>query len=270
MTRVGRSVVVGLLVGLVVLLATQLRGDEYEARVGLLATPAGAATQFGEVVALSLPAVVEVARSPTVLAAAKTLSADVAVELVPASGLARLTVRAPSAEQAGRAATAIARAVIAADLLAPAGTLRLLDERPDVTQVAPDRPLGVGLALAAAVVAGVAAAALRQVRPGNGVRAALSSAGIHHPVTTAKADDPQLPDRLTALCAAAARPARVVAVVPALAKEAANLTRRMGVAPEDTGTAVIAVTPAGRRQDALSTVAGVLPADAVLVAVVLT
>jgi hypothetical protein len=268
MTRIRRSVVAGLLVGLVVLLATQLRGDEYEARVGLLATPVAGAPQFGEVVALSLPAVVELARSPSVLAKADAPAADVAVELVPASGLARLTVRAPSAEQASTAVTAIARAVIAANLLTPAGTLRLLDEHPDVTQVAPDRPLGAGLALVAAVVATVAAAALWQVRPG--VRAALAAAGIHHPVTTVTADDPDLPDRLTALCAAAARPARVVAVVPTLAKDAANLARRMGVEPDSAGTAVIAVAPAGRHQDELSTVAGVLPVDAVLVAVVLT
>jgi len=274
---VGRPVAVGLLVGLLILLVTQLRGDEYEARVSLLATPAAAADQFGEVVALSLPAVVEVARSPSVLAvaartgtSAEDLADGVAVELVPASGLARLTVRAPSAEQATKAAIAIARAVIAANLLTPAGTLRLLDERPDVTQIAPDRPLGVGLALAAAAVAGVAAAALWHVRPGNGVRTALTAAGIHHPVTTARADDPALPDRLKALCAAVARPARVVAVMPALAKDAATLARRMGVQPDGAGTAVIAVTPAGRRHDELSTVAGALQNDMVLVAVVLT
>lgn len=274
---VGRPVAVGLLVGLVVLLVTQLRGDEYEARVSLLATPAAASDQFGEVVALSLPAVVEVARNPSVLAAAArtgTSAADladgVAVELVPASGLARLTVRAPSAERAAKAATAIAGAVIAANLLAPAGTLRLLDERPDVTRVAPDRPLGVGLALAAAVVAGVAAAALWHVRPGDGVRAALAAAGIHQPVTTARADDPTLPERLKTLCAATTRQARVVAVVPALSKDATGLARRMGVKPEGAGTAVIAVTPTGRRHDELSTVAAALPKDAVLVAVVLT
>jgi capsular polysaccharide biosynthesis protein len=276
-STVGRPVLAGLLVGLLVLLVTQLRDDEYEARVSLLATPAGEASQFGEVVALSLPAVVEVAQSPSVLAeaartgtSAEDLAGGVSVELVPASGLARVTVRAASGERAAKAATAIARSVIAANLLAPAGTLRLLDDRPDVTQVAPDRPLGVGLALAVAVLAGIATAALWHVRPGNGVRAALNAAGVHHPVATAKADDPALPARLTALCTAAARPARVVAVVPALTKDAAGLARRMGVKPEGTGTAVIAMTPSGRRQDELSRVAGVLPEDAVLVAVVLS
>jgi hypothetical protein len=273
-----RAMAVGLLVGLAVLLATQLRGDVYEARVGLLATPAGAAPQFGEVVALSLPAVVEVARSPSVLrtAARSTgipaveLAEDVTVELVPASGLARLSVRAETGEEATQAATAIARGVIAANLLAPAGTLRLLDERPDVTQVAPDRPLSAGLALAAAVVAAIAAAALWQVRPANGVRAALSSAGIHHPVTTAQADDPGLPDRLTALCTAASRPPRVVAVLPTLTEEATALARRMGIKPHHTGTGVIAVTRTGRHQNELSTMAGILPKDTVLIAVVLT
>jgi hypothetical protein len=287
--RLGRPAVAGLVVGtltgLVVLLAAELRGEEYEARVGLLATPAapvaGVTAQYGEVVSLTLPALVEVARSPSVLNEAAThagipadeLGEHVAVELVPASGLARLSVRADSAAQAGAAAIAVARSVIDADLLTPAGTLRLLDTRPDVTQVAPDRPLGIGLALAAAVVAGITAAALRQVhRPGNrAVRAALAAAGIRHPVTTAGADEPDLAKRLTALCAASGRSARVVAVVPALAGAAKTLAKRMSVEhnQHSEGIAVIALTPRGR-QDDLATVVSALPADNVLLGVVLS
>jgi hypothetical protein len=116
--------------------------------------------------------------------------------------------------------------------------------------------------------------ALCHVRgPGNAaVRAALAAAGTHHPVTTARADEPDLPERLAALCAAAGRGARVVAVAPALAGQATALARRMAEDPRPTtGTAVIALTRGGRgRQDELATVAGALPADAVLVAVVLT
>jgi hypothetical protein len=285
--RLGRPVVTGLLVaaltGLAVLLATGLHGEEFEARVSLLAAPAapvtGTTAQYGEVVSLTLPALVEVARSPSVLQAAaaqaglpaEELGEHVAVELVPASGLARLSVRGRSAAQAGGAAIALARSVIAADLLAPAGTLRLLDTRPDVAQVAPDWPLGVGLALAAAAVAGIAAVALCRVRClGDGaVRAALAAAGIHRPVTTARAGDPDLPERLSALCAAAARSARVVAVVPELGGEAMALAERMAVKRHrnSAGPAVIALTRRGR-QDELAAVVSALPADSVLLGVV--
>lgn len=287
-TRLGRPAVAGLLVaaltGLTVLLATELRGDEYEARVGLLATPTtpvtGTTAQYGEVVSLTLPALVEVARSPSVLhtaaegtgMSAAELGEHVAVELVPASGLARLSVRGETAAQAGAAALALARSVIGEDLLAPAGTLRLLDTRPDVAQVAPDRQLGAGLALAAAVVAGIATAAFFHVqRPGNGaVRSALHAAGVHHPVATARAGEPDLPERLSTLCAAAARSPRVVAVVPALAGEATALAERMTVEHDrhTVGTAVIALTRRGR-QDDLAAVIGALPADNVLLGVVL-
>lgn len=286
--RLGRPVVAGSLVavltGAVVLLATLLRGEEYEARVGLLATPAaptaGVTAQYGEVVSLTLPALVELARSPSVLRAAagnwtspEELGEHVAVELVPASGLARLSVRAPSSARASAAATSIARSMVDARLLDPAGTLRVLDPRPDVAQVAPDRRLGLGLALVAAVVAGVTAAALCQVRrPGSGgVRAALAAAGTHHPVTTARADDPDLPERLAALCTAAGRDVRVVAVVPALAGQATALSRRMAADPwPAAGAGVVAVTRGGRgRQDELATVVAALPAGDILVAVVL-
>ncbi|MGW5749160.1 hypothetical protein ACWEVN_47625, partial [Amycolatopsis sp. NPDC003861] len=175
MKSVVSSVVVALLVGALVLVVGLTRGAEYQGRVSLLAAPAAAdGAPYGEVVSLALPAVVELARSPSVLAAAAPVSgysADelaghVAVELVPASGLARLSVRAPSAEQAGAAAMALGKAMIDADLLAPAGKLRTLDARPDVVTVAPDVPLVGGLALVGAVAAGLATTAVRRLTPG--------------------------------------------------------------------------------------------------------
>jgi len=277
------GVVAAVLVGMLVLLVTELRGDRFEARVGLLAGPAVQAaaggSQYGEVVALTLPALVELARSPSVIrtAAAKTglppdeLTEGVSVELVPASGLARLAVVGPSAEQSGAAVTAIARAMIDADLLAPAGALRLLDERPDVTQVAPDRPLGVGLALAAAAVAGVATGALRQLSRGlAAVRTALAAAGFRRPVTTLNAADPELVARLRTLCAAAARPVRVIPVTPELAARAVALAKRLpDTSGDPSADAVVMVTRAGGRQDELVAVAGVLPSTTIVVAVVL-
>ncbi|WP_306745155.1 hypothetical protein [Saccharothrix yanglingensis] len=274
-----------LLVAAAVLLAVEVRGEEYESRVGLLAGPAAAepgTAGFGEVVALSLPALVELARSPSVLSATadelgtttEELAGRVSVELVPTSGLARLSVRAPTAEQAALAAGRIARAVVDVDLLAPAARLRLLD-RPETTRVAPDRTLASGLALVAAVVAGLgtwAARHLRRTRPRDQVRAALASGGVRHPVTVLDDDDPDLVERLTVLCAASARPARVVAVVPDLTDRAEELAAAL---PDKTsepadGDAVVAVVPGGGRQEELAAVVGSLPAGATVVAVVLS
>ncbi|MDQ3405910.1 MAG: hypothetical protein M3548_21380 [Actinomycetota bacterium] len=302
------SVAVGLLVGAIVMLAAGLREPVYEGRVGLIASPVTeapgtAAAQYGEVVSLVLPALVELARSPSVLSAAvakvpdaptpEDLGQRVSVELVPASGLARLSVRAPSSESASALVFAVARAMIETNLLTPVSTLRLLDERADITRVAPDWLLVVGLALAAAVAAGVATAAVRNL-PTSGrsaqeqaVRDALSSAG-RLPAAILRGDDPHLVDRLTMLCAAAARRSRVIAVKPELTERAdalsASLAAGVGVkVPAMSGkhgtrgttdtppdAAVIAVTHGGRgRQDELIATVGVLPESAVLVAVVL-
>ncbi|WP_158850955.1 hypothetical protein [Saccharothrix deserti] len=285
------SLGVALLVALAVLLTVELGGEEYESRVGLLAVATdpppdgqapGVRAQYGEVVALALPALVEVSRSPSVLrtpadelgTTIEDLARRVSVELVPASGLARLSVRAATADEAAQAAMRIAQAVVDANLLAPAARLRLLD-RPETTRIAPDRPLAFGLALVAAVVAGLAAYAvghLRRTRLGDQVRAALTAGGVRHPVAVLPDDDPGLAQRLTVLCEASARPARVVAVVPELTERAEALAAGL---PDKTGEpgdgdAVIVLVPAGsRRHDELATVVGALPAAATVVAVVL-
>ncbi|RKT55435.1 hypothetical protein C8E97_4103 [Saccharothrix australiensis] len=270
----GECALLALLVGGLVLAATVFRGEEHQARVSLLAGPAGPdAPQYGEVVALSLPALVEVARSPLVLARAGTVAERVSVELVPASGLARLSVRAPTAAQASAEAAAVARAVVATDLLAPAATLRLLDE-PEVTRVAPDWPLALGLAFAAAVAAGVTTAAgrhLRRTRVSDTVRAALAAAGSDRPVAVLHDDDPGLVGRLAVLCDAATRPARVVAVVPELIPSAEALAARLPdkTAEPSDGVALVVVVPAGGRQEELASVVGALPAGTTVVAVVL-
>jgi capsular polysaccharide biosynthesis protein len=278
------SLGVALLVALTVVLAVELGGAEYESRVGLLAvaTDPGESAQagFGEVVALSLPALVEVARTPTVLRATADelgtttddLARRVSVELVPASGLARLSVRASTADQAAQAATRIAQTVVDADLLSPVARLRLLD-RPETTQVAPDRPLGFGLALVAGIVAGLAAFAvghLRRTRSRDDVRAALTAGGVRRPVAVLPDDDPDLARRLAVLCEASARPARVVAVVPELTDRAEGLAAEL---PDKTGEpadgdAVIVLAPAAGRPEELAAVVGALPTTATVVAVV--
>ncbi|MDX3195346.1 hypothetical protein PV458_43690 [Streptomyces sp. MN03-5084-2B] len=274
------SVAAALLVGALVLLVGVTRAEEYQGRVSLLAAPAAAdGAPYGEVVSLALPALVELARSPSVLQAAAPVSGygpdelagHVSVELVPASGLARLSVRAPSAERAGATAMALAKAMIDADLLAPAGKLRTLDARPEVITVAPDVPLVAGLALVGAVAAGLATAALRRLAPGAGpspVRRALAAAGVRRPVAVLREEDPSAADRLAVLCRAAGRPVRVLPVTPELTETAAKLAAGL---PEESGAgaSVVAVTPAGRDQAGLTATVGVLAADAVLVAVVL-
>lgn len=280
--KVPRALVEGVLaavaVGTLVLLAVSMRDGVSEGRLTLLATPSTPdSAQFGEVTSLAAPAVVQLVRSPSVLdVAAKAagttpdrLADAVAVELVPASGVARISVRADTSEHASWAVSAVAKAVIEADLLAPAARFRLVDDQPETARVSPDWRLATGLALTAAVIAGVAVATLRRLR-GNNVRTALAAAGISHPVVVAHDDDPGLAERLTALCVAAARPVKVLAVSPWLAERAEELARTLPDKASEPaeGTAVIAVAGNDRRSD-LATALAVLPASSVLVAVVL-
>lgn len=273
------GVLAAVLVGAAVLLAVATRDGVTEGRLTLLATPVAAdSAQFGEVTSLAAPAVVQLVRSPSVLDAAagaagttpERLADAIAVELVPASGVARISVRADSADHASAAVTAVARAVVEADLLAPAARFRLVDPRPETTQVSPDWRLATGLALVAAVIAGVAVVALRRLR--GDVRTSLAAAGIGHPVVVAADDDPDLTERLAALCVAAARPVRVLPVSPSLVERAEALARALpdkASEPAD-GTAVIAVASGDRaRRGDLATALAVLPASSVLVAVVL-
>ncbi|HUQ58474.1 hypothetical protein [Lentzea sp.] len=274
-----RAVLEGVLaavaVGALVLLAVAARDGVSEGRLALLATPSTPdSAQFGEVTSLAAPAVVQLVRSPSVLDAAareagtspERLADAIAVELVPASGVARISVRADSAEHAANAVSAVAKAVIDADLLAPAARFRLVDPRPETATVSPDWRLATGLALVASVIAGVAVGVLRR---GNTARSALTKAGIDHPVVIARDDDPALTERLTALCMAAARPVRVLAVTPKLADRAEQLARTLPDKASEPaeGTAVIAVVEKGRND--LATVLAVLPESSVVVAVVL-
>ncbi|MFI9452712.1 hypothetical protein [Amycolatopsis sp. NPDC052450] len=290
MTRIPRTAAlgaaVGLLIGSLVLTVGLSRDEQYQGRVSLLAEPIGrqegSVAQYGEVVSLTLPALVELARSPSVLQAAAPVSGyspeelgqRISVELVPASGVARLSVRAASSEQADAAASALGKALVDANLLAPVGRLRPLDTKADVAVVTPDTSLVTGLALVAAVAAGLAAAAIRRSmpsKPGGGtrsVRRALLAAGIQRPVAVLRGDDPAITDRLAVLGLATGRPVRVVPVAPEYSETAEKLAAALSADQNRSGSSVVAV--AGRRsQDELTAAAGVLPAEAVLIAVVL-
>jgi capsular polysaccharide biosynthesis protein len=229
------------IVGGAVLLYVAARPVEHQGRVSMLASPSArdaSDSEFGAVVSLSMPALVELAQSPSLLAKASAevpgsppadqLADNITLELVPASGLARLTVRADTAEAAGALATLISAELIRANLLAPAATLRTLDTIPEVTEVKPDSTLALGLALAAAVAAGVAVLALSSLlRPaiGSRLRRALTAAGVERPVALIDSGpEGDVVSELGSLQRASTRPLRLVAVTAALEDEAERLT----------------------------------------------
>ena len=291
-----RSAVAGLVVAVIVVAVAALQPARFEGRVGLVALPASegpaAATSFGEIVSVAMPALPELATSPTLLAqatasvpggpAAEELRPDVGVELIPASGVARITVRADTPDRAAALSEAVARGVIQADVLAPAADLRVLDSRATVTQVSPNLLLAVGLALLAGLVTAVGAAAyLRPFRPqvsaGAALLDALARAG-RPPVAVLDGSDPVLAGRILMLQQAADRPVRVIGAGPGLDEPVRELRgdlARSAVAigaddqaPES--TVVLAVVD-GRRtrpEDVTGAVAA-LPAGAVLLGVVL-
>jgi capsular polysaccharide biosynthesis protein len=158
------AIALGLLVG--GYLAT--RPASYEADVTLLATPAdtpkAGGVEFGSVVNLTLPGMTAIARSRSLLKLVRAqvpgapplteLSKSISVQVIPASGIAQLSVTADSPALAAALAKALGGQVISADLLAPVGRFRLTDNAPVAHKVAPDRHLAVGLGLVAALLVG--------------------------------------------------------------------------------------------------------------------
>lgn len=153
------------------------RPVEFQARFTLVATPTdrttGSASDLGSITALVLPSLTEVSRSPEVLARVSQdvpgagrqseLSSDVATELVPDSGVARITVTAGDPGQARALAASLASEITRLQLLAPAGAFRVFGLG-TATQVAPDMQLALGFALATGIVAGVLAGCLVALR----------------------------------------------------------------------------------------------------------
>ena len=294
--RAGIAVIVGLIVFAITAAAMLPRSDEYDARVSLLASSASkiqnSSTDFGSVVALGLPAVVEVATSPTVLEqVSRTVAGSpgpdelrdaVTVGLIPGSGLVRITVRADSPKVASSLATAIADEVAAADLLDPAASLRVLDESATVTEASPGISLVAGLGLVLGVIAGAIVYGLLAVlvpAPGGRAGRALAQAGLDRRVAviTWERGTP-IPAPLLAAAVGAGRPIRLVAADAesgADASELANVLWESGVpvteqlATDGTGTATVALAPARMAADDLALVLRALPADTDLLAVIL-
>ncbi|MCO5595385.1 hypothetical protein L7F22_049427 [Adiantum nelumboides] len=180
-----------------------------------------------------MPSIADLVTSPSTLDAVAAavpgspppdeLADDVSVELLAGSGVARVSVRAGSPELAARLAEAFAGRVAAADLLAPAGTLRVLDRQATLLEKGPDLTLGVGLGLIAGTLAGLGTAAVlvRRVRArrGDARRSVLSTlvAAGHGIVPVLSARDADAGERLLVLARAAGGPVRVAAGSPGVA-----------------------------------------------------
>jgi len=170
----------GLVLGLLL-----TRPPTYETRVGLVAVPAAAPVpaptvntnpEYGSVISLAMPALPEVAVSDPVLQRLgdrvpgidrTELAETVAVEVVPSSAVARITVQAETPEAAGAVLRAVVDTITSSNLLAPVGTFRVLgDPGSAPTLVRPDPLLAIGLgATAAALVGLMTAAAIQLARP---------------------------------------------------------------------------------------------------------
>ena len=222
----------GALLGLALLgyLATQ--SPTYQARVSLLAVPVDAASNqpgvdYASVVTLTLPSVIEFAGTDSVVEnAAAAAGVDVApedvsvaVEIVPASGLARVTVDAPTEAAASSAADSVVSQIVRADLMAPVAKMRRLDPPPaQATEVTPQLTRTVGLALLAAVLTGVmisfGVAVFRpRISSARQAAAAINDLGLRGVTPVIDSEDEGALEELASL--AALQPSRRVVLMPA-------------------------------------------------------
>lgn len=241
------------------------RSPTYRARVAVVATPVvgadGSNQDYGAVVSSVLPAVPELAVSTDVLDRLRgrypkmsqaDLEQSVAVELVPASGVARITATGASRAETTAVLRAVTDVVGTSDLLSPAGTFRVLGDvgvRP--TEVRPDPLLAAGLgALAAALVALLTVAAVQIARPrlltvSDVERVVRSVAPAHVPVVTHDRRSATVDLLVLHLVAAAPAATRVVSftagpvyadgLVQALAERLQQRVLSRGVASGDGG-----------------------------------
>lgn len=153
----------------------------YQARIALMAVPTESANSstanYAAAVSLTMAGIEDVAHSGSVLAKAvvgvpnaprlDALAGRISVDVIPGSGVARISVTGDTASQTVALTEAIGTGIVKADLLRPVGTFRLIDTRaPEARKIAPDLTLGLGFGLAAGLVAAIlAAAALPLLRP---------------------------------------------------------------------------------------------------------
>lgn len=170
--RYSFAILIGFLVTVVVAAVGASRSPQYEARVALIANPVKAAdtssADFSSVVGLNLAGVSELAHSDSLLKSVHRqvpgssvpddMLGQIVVDAVPASSVVRITVTQPNPQVAVKVAKAVSANVVDADLLAPNGTFRVLDEDPSAQQVSPDLKLAVGMALLAGLLSGVLSA----------------------------------------------------------------------------------------------------------------
>lgn len=163
------GVLAALLFGMLIGGYIATRPPIFEAQVTVVAAPdqsvRGGSSDFGSVVSLTLPAMTEVARSRSLLTLVRAkvpgapslneLTNAISVQIVPASGVAQISVTGGSPRLVTALAGEIGQQVIDENLLAPVGQFRLTDTSPIATQVAPDRKLAAGFGLAAAILGGI-------------------------------------------------------------------------------------------------------------------
>ena len=161
------AVIVGAIVMVAVAAYGMTRPNIYEARSTLVAAPRDAAAvnaNFPGLVNLALPGVDELVHTDSVLnrthqaipqsTPPDELTGQVAVSLVPASGVVRISVRQADPEAASQVVQALAKEVEASSLLDPLGQFRTLDDSaPVATKVSPDPRLAIGSAAAAGAIA---------------------------------------------------------------------------------------------------------------------
>jgi len=92
------------------------------------------------------------------------LAGYITVELVPASGVVRISVQDQDPQRAAALASALSNELRALDLLGPVGNLRSFDAAAPVRKVAPDLTAGLGFGLAGGVIAGLLAGTLVALR----------------------------------------------------------------------------------------------------------
>lgn len=175
------AVAVGLVTMALVVGVLLSRSPSYQARLSLYAKPATSSSttagNYGEIVSTNMPALSELAASDGTLQAIKAavpgapdadvLRGQITVELVPASGVARITVVGASAQTATDVLKALLVQIDKADLLAPVAALRPTGSQELRAElVERDPSLALGLGIIAALVASLSTVVLVQtLRP---------------------------------------------------------------------------------------------------------